>query len=60
MAMYVVMSFFHELHPLNLILGLIGGALYLTWSIRTKNRPQIIVNAAGIIVCVMGLVKAWL
>ena len=57
MIMYVIMSFWPELYPWNIIAGLVGGTLYLVWSIRTENRPQIIVNAAGIIVCVLGLVK---
>ena len=59
-AMYVVMSFFPELHPLNILLGLLGGAFYLAWSLRLANRPQQLVNAAGILVCAAGLLKAYL
>lgn len=58
-SMYVVMSFFPQLYPLNIALGLVGGLFYLTWSIRCQNRPQILVNAAGIIVCLMGLYRAY-
>ena len=57
MAMYLVMSFRPEWYPLNLILGCLGGLFYFTWSFRTANKPQMIVNAAGIIVCIMGLVR---
>ena len=57
MMMYVIMSFFPSMYPLNIIAGLLGGSFYLAWSIRTANKPQIIVNAAGVIVCVMGLIK---
>jgi len=56
-AMYVVMSFFPDMYPVNIMLGLAGGAFYLTWSVRTYNRPQVIVNLAGIAVCAAGLFK---
>jgi hypothetical protein len=56
-AMYVVMSYFPELHPLNILLGLCGGLCYLAWSTRLKNRPQQIVNLAGILVCTGGLIR---
>jgi hypothetical protein len=55
--MYVVMSYFPELHPLNILLGLIGGCFYLAWSTRLQNRPQQLVNLAGILVCVGGLIR---
>jgi hypothetical protein len=56
-SMYVVMSYFPELHPVNIMLGLAGGLCYFTWSVREKNRPQQIVNLAGILVCVGGLIR---
>jgi len=56
-AMYVVMSYFPELHPLNIALGLAGGLCYFAWSCRLQNRPQQMVNAAGILVCVGGLIR---
>jgi len=56
-AMYVVMSYFPELHPLNIMLGLAGGSFYFLWSLRVENRPQQLVNAAGILVCVGGLIR---
>jgi hypothetical protein len=57
--MYVIMSFFPTLYPLNIILGAIGGTLFLVWSLRVNNRPQQLVNATGVLVCVLGLVKVW-
>ena len=54
-GMYVVMSYFNELHVLQLTLGLAGGLLYFTWSARVANKQQMIVNAAGILVCIGGL-----
>jgi hypothetical protein len=59
-TMYVIMSFFPELHPWNIVCGLAGGSLYLAWSYRQANKPQMIVNAAGILVCAAGLVKFYI
>jgi hypothetical protein len=56
-SMYVVMSFFPDMYPLNIVLGLGGGTCYLAWSLRTYNKPQVFVNLAGILVCVAGLFK---
>ena len=58
-VMYVLMSFYPELHPWNIVAGCLGGLCYFTWSLRTRNRAQIIVNAVGITVCIAGLVKAF-
>ena len=58
-TMYILMSFFPQLYPYNIVAGCVGGLCYFTWSLRTRNRAQIIVNAAGIIVCVAGLLKAY-
>lgn len=59
LLMYVLMSFYPELYPWNLVAGLAGGICYLGWSLRTSNRAQQLVNAAGIMVCVAGLVRVW-
>ena len=56
-AMYVVMSFFPTMYPLNVVLGLAGGSFYFAWSVRTYNKPQVFVNLAGITVCLAGLFK---
>lgn len=58
-TMYILMSFFPELHPWNIVAGCVGGVLYFAWSLRTANKPQQIVNLAGIVVCLAGLYKAW-
>ncbi len=60
MVMYVIMSFFPEQYPWNLVAGCTGGLLYFVWSYRTANKPQMIVNAAGILVCCAGLAKVLL
>ena len=60
MVMYVIMSFFPELYPWNLVAGCTGGVLYFAWSYRTQNTPQMIVNAAGVLVTILGLVRFFL
>jgi hypothetical protein len=46
--------------PANLVAGMLGGACYLAWSIRVNNRAQVLVNLAGILVCVAGLIKYYI
>ena len=58
-TMYVVMSFFPELYPLNIVLGFLGGSLFFAWSYRVSNKPQMMVNMAGIIVCAAGLSRVY-
>jgi hypothetical protein len=57
LAMYVIMSYFPTLHPWNIVFGLLGGCCFLTWTIRVGNRPQMLINAVAILVCVGGLIK---
>jgi hypothetical protein len=59
LAMYVLMSFYPHLHPYNIVAGVLGGAFYLTWCLRVRNRPQLIVNVVAIAIGLAGLYKAW-
>ena len=59
LAMYVLMSFFPDLHPYNIVAGVLGGVCYLVWTIRVGNRPQLIVNAVAITIGLAGLYNAW-
>jgi hypothetical protein len=59
LAMYILMSFYTHLHPWNIVAGVLGGACYLTWTIRVANKPQLIVNAVAITIGLAGLYKAW-
>jgi hypothetical protein len=58
LTMYILMSFYPNMYPLNLVAGMLGGGFYLAWSIRVKNKAQVLVNLAGILVCIAGLFKA--
>ncbi len=59
LTMYVLMSFFPHLHPWNIVAGVLGGICYLTWTVRVRNTPQLIVNVVAITIGVAGLFKAW-
>jgi hypothetical protein len=59
-AMYTLMSFFPSMHPWNIVAGMLGSTCYLLWCIRVANKPQMIVNAIGITVCVAGLIKLYI
>ena len=58
MTMYIVMSFFKELHIVQLIAGCMGGSLFLIWSLRVANKQQTIVNITGVAITLVGLYKA--
>jgi hypothetical protein len=57
--MYVLMSFYPHLHPWNIVAGVLGGAFYLTWTIRVTNKPQMLVNVVAITIGLAGLYKVW-
>ena len=59
LSMYVLMSFFPHLHPWNIVCGVLGGLCYLTWTVRVRNTPQLIVNGVAIAIGLAGLFKAW-
>jgi hypothetical protein len=59
MIMYSIMSFFPECHPWNIVAGVVGSSLYLLWSLRVANKPQLITNVVGLTICAVGLYKAW-
>ena len=58
MVMYTTMSFFKELHVLQLCAGCLGGALFLVWSYRVANKQQMIVNIVGVAITLVGLYNA--
>lgn len=59
LSMYVLMSFFPQLHPWNIVAGMCGGACFLTWTIRVANKPQMIVNSVALAIGAAGLFRAW-
>lgn len=57
LVMYVLMSYFPNLHPWNVVAGFFGGLAYFTWTVRVKNYPQMVINAVAITLCAGGLFK---
>jgi hypothetical protein len=55
MAMYTLMSL--DMYPYNIVAGSLGGLLYMAWSVRVRNRPQIVTNVVGVGICIAGLIK---
>lgn len=43
----------------NIVTFAIGTALFLTWTIRVVNKPQMAVNIAALITMAVGLAKAF-
>ena len=56
----VITSLFPLLYPYNIILFTLGGLAFLAWSFLVKNRPQIVVNIVGLLICAGGLYKAFI
>ena len=57
LVMYVLMSFFPQLHPWNVVCGLLGGLAYFAWTVRVRNYPQMVVNVVAVTLCLGGLLK---
>jgi hypothetical protein len=48
-----------SVYPYNIVAFTLGTIAFMYWTIRVKNRPQLIVNIVAIVTCLMGLVNAW-
>lgn len=57
LVMYLLMNYFPQLHPWNILMGLLGGTAYFIWTVRVKNYPQMVINAVAITLCLGGLLK---
>ncbi len=47
-----------EFYPYNLITFFIGTLMFLAWSIRVTNRPQMLINIIALFIGLTGMVKA--
>ena len=56
LAMYVVSNFFKGYDDLRNSFALIGALFFLVWSLRVRNRPQLVVNVIALTFCVVGFV----
>ena len=48
-----------DAYPYNIVAFTIGTVMFLTWTIRVLNKPQMVVNIVAIVTCLIGLVNAW-
>ncbi len=55
LAMYVIMNFRPDLHPWNIVMGLLGAICYFAWTIRVRNWPQMVINVVALTLCILGL-----
>ena len=46
-------------YPYNIIVFAIGTVLFMSWAIRVKNRPQLMVNLVSLAIGLVGLYKAF-
>jgi hypothetical protein len=46
-------------YPYNIVTFFIGTILFLTWTIRVSNKPQMFVNLVSVLIGLSGLVKAF-
>lgn len=46
-------------YPYNIVAFTLGTVFFLTWTVRVRNRPQMIVNVVAITTCLLGLFKAY-
>lgn len=48
-----------EAYPWNIVAFTVGTVLFLAWTIRVANKPQMLVNVVALALGVVGLFKAW-
>ena len=46
-------------HPYNILAFFVGTILFMAWTIRVANRPQLMVNVVALGIGIVGLVKAF-
>ena len=46
-------------YPYNILAVFLGTILFMAWSIRVANRPQLLVNIVALAIGLTGLVKAF-
>ncbi len=44
----------------NILAFFLGTIAFLSWTIRVRNKPQMLVNVVAMVTCVVGLGRAFL
>jgi hypothetical protein len=47
-----------SMYPWNILVFAIGTLLFLTWAVRARNQPQMMVNVVSLTIGLVGLYKA--
>lgn len=48
-----------SVYPWNIVVFFFGTTMFFTWSIRTNNKPQMLVNAISLAIGTTGIVHAF-
>lgn len=48
-----------EAYPYNILAFFVGTVLFMAWSIRVANKPQLLVNIVALAIGLTGLAKAF-
>jgi len=48
-----------SVYPYNILAFFLGTILFLTWTIRVANKPQMVVNLVALCIGISGLIKAF-
>jgi len=48
-----------SVYPYNILAFFVGTILFMAWTIRVANRPQLMVNIVALVIGASGLVKAF-
>jgi hypothetical protein len=46
-------------YPYNIIAFFLGTILFMSWSVRVANKPQLLVNIVALLIGLTGLAKAF-
>ena len=46
-------------YPYNILAFFVGTILFMAWSIRVVNKPQLLVNIVALLIGLTGLIKAF-
>jgi hypothetical protein len=59
LSMYVVSNFFEGQDALRNGIAMIGALCFFTWAYRVANKQQMIINGVAIVLCSIGLFRAF-
>jgi hypothetical protein len=48
-----------SVYPYNILVFMVGTTLFLTWSIRVVNKPQMLVNVIALFIGLSGVIRAF-